>query len=54
MYIILSICSAFVYTVVFAVLASLLLEVTMPGEFVTLHKIYKTVLEINFEDEEES
>ena len=40
------------YAVVFTVVLSLFVEVSMPGKFKTLHHIYKLILDFDEEDEE--
>lgn len=48
---IMSIFVALFYMSVLTIVFSLLVEVAAPGEFKTLHKIYRTIFE--FEEEEE-
>lgn len=40
------------YAVVFTVVLSLFVEVSMSGKFKTLHHIYKLILDFDEEDEE--
>ena len=40
------------YAVVFTVVLSLLVEVTVPGKVKTLHHIYKVILDFDNEEEE--